>query len=267
MRKGFTIIETTLSMSFISVLLIMVTFLIMQMSSIYQKTLAVKAVNQTSQEIIEDITRHIHASTIVSASAKCSGIDDTYRTDCINDGAFKYIYRQYEHDFGDGNSVPINGIFCTGLYTYIWNTGYAFKKDQTKSFRAVINGNSDYRLVRAFDPGGDLCLANVNGATYEYNSSTISPTYSASEPEELLSSSESDLAIYDLRVFHPARHAYSGQAFYTGTFILATLQGDVDIKSSGEYCKASKDALFDEFTYCALNKYNFAAQATGETDD
>lgn len=267
MKKGFTIIETTLSMAFISILLLMTTFLIIQMSSIYQKTLTVKAVNSTSQEIIEDITRHIHASTIVSASAKCSLVNDTSREACEKDAAFKYIYRQYEHDFGDGQTVPTNGIFCSGLYSYIWNTGYVFKKDKTESFRAVINGNKNYRLVRAFDPGGALCSANVNGGTYEYNSSIVSPEYNISEPAELLSTAEADLAIYDLRIFHPARHAYSGQAYYAGTFVLATLQGDVDILSSGEYCKASKDAKFDEFTYCALNKYNFAAEATGETDE
>lgn len=266
-KNGFTIIETTLSMAFISVLLVMTTFLIIQMSSIYQKTLTVKAVNSTAQELIEDMTRHIRASTIISTTAKCSMISDTSRPDCEKDAAFKYIYRQYEHDFGDGVSVPTNGIFCSGLYSYIWNTGYAFKRDTGKSFRAVINGNPDYRLVRAFDPGGELCMSNVNGNTYEYSPSIISPSYSVSEPEELLSTSESDLAVYDLRFFHPARHAYSGQAFYAGTFILATLQGDVDIMSSGEYCKGSKDAMFDEFTYCALNKYNFAAQATGETDE
>ena len=265
-RSGFTIIETTLSMAFISVLLLMTTFLIIQMSAIYQKTVTVKAVNTAAEEIIEDISRHIRASTIVGTSSKCSMINDSSRPECIKDNAFKYIYRQYEHNF-DGTSVPTNGIFCSGLYTYIWNTGYTFRKPNGNQYRAVINGNNNYRLVRAFDPGGELCSANVNGAVYEYKSGVNSPSYSVSSPEELLSTAEADLALYDLRIFHPARHAYSGQAFYAGTFVLATLQGEINIKSSGEYCKASKDAYFDEFTYCALNKYNFAAQATGETDD
>ena len=266
-KNGFTIIETTLSMAFISVLLLMTTFLIIQMSAIYQKTLAVKAVNSTAEELIDDITHHIHASTVVGAEARCYNIDEGTKEECIKDGAFKYIFRQYEHDFGDGNSVPTNGIFCSGLYTYIWNTGYTFTKKDGKKYRAIINGSSDYRFARVFDSGGKLCTGNVNGGTYEYNSSVVSPTYSASSPEELLSTAEADLALYDLRIFHPARHAYSGQAFYAGTFVLATLQGDIDIKSSGEYCKAPKEAYFDEFTYCALNKYNFAAEATGETDD
>lgn len=266
-KTGFTIIETTLSMAFVSVLLIMTTFLIIQMSSIYQKTLSVKAVNSASQEIIDDLTRHIRASTIVSVNAKCSMINEGSRPACEKDSAFKYIYRQYEHDFGDGTPVPTNGIFCSGLYTYIWNTGYALNKDKNKKYRAVINGKADYRLVRAFDPGGELCMANVNGNTYEYNPNTSSPSYSVSSPEELLGTAEADLALYDLRIFHPARHAYSGQSFYAGTFILATLQGSIDIMSSGEYCKGSNEAKFDEFTYCALNKYNFAAQATGETDE
>ena len=265
-KTGFTMIETTLSMAFISILLLMTTFLIIQMSAIYQKTLTVKSVNDTAQEIIEDLTRHIHASTIVSTSAKCSRINQTSRGDCERDNAFKFIFREYEHNL-NGKNVPTNGIFCSGLYTYIWNTGYTFKEANGQNYRARINGNNNYRLVRAFDPGGELCLQNINGNTYQYNPSISAPSYSVSSPEELLSTAESDLAVYDMRIFHPARHAYSGQAYYAGTFVLATLQGDIDIKASGEYCKASKDAQFDEFTYCALNKYNFAAEATGETDD
>ncbi len=265
-RPGFTIIETTLSMTFISVLLLMTTFLIIQMSAIYQKTMTVKAVNTVSEELIEDITRHIRASTVVSAKSRCSRVsNDINRQKCEDDGAFKYIYRQYEYRFEDGKSVPTNGIFCSGLYTYIWNTGYTFRRTDGYKYQAAINGVKNYRLARTFDPGGGLCNTNVDSATYEYKSGVDSPSYSASSPEELLSTAEADLALYDLRIFHPARHDYSGQAFYTGTFVLATLQGSVDIRSSGEYCKAPKDAYFDEFTYCALNKYNFAAEATGET--
>ena len=267
-KNGFTIIETTLSMAFISVLLLMTTFLIIQMSSIYQKTLTVKAVNDTSQEIIEDMTRHIRASTIVSTNAKCSTINEDTRPECEKDNAFKFIYRQYEHDFGDGKTVPTNGIFCTGLYTYIWNTGYTFTKTDGSKYRAKINGSNKFRFVRVQDDGGALCKKNINGKVYEYKSTTNAPNYGNKEgAEELLGTAEADLALYDLRIFHPARHAYSSQAYYAGTFVLATLQGGVDIRASGEYCKASKAAEFDEFTYCALNKYNFAAQATGETDD
>ncbi len=272
-KLGFTIIETTLSMAFISVLLLMTAFLIIQMLAIYQKTLMIKAVNQTSQEIIDDMTRHIKASTLVSTDAKCSLVAEGARNACRNDNAFRFIFRQRTHSFGadapgsmKNRTLPTNGIFCSGLYTFIWNTGYALNSNN--NVRAKVNGRDDFRLIRVFDSGGQLCMNNVNTGTYAYDGNEApSYTVSTTDMAELIDPSESDLALYDMRIFPPGRHAYSGQAFYAGTFILATLDGDVDILASGEYCKAPKEAYFDEFTYCALNKYNFASQATGETDD
>ena len=60
-------------------------------------------------------------------------------------------------------------------------------------------------------------------------------------------------------------------------FILATYRGGVNIKSNGDFCEGSdsKDGTRDstdsdemtlnDFDYCAVNKFNFSARATGET--
>ena len=65
----------------------------------------------------------------------------------------------------------------------------------------------------------------------------------------------------------------------SGTFILATLRGDIDIMRSGDYCSlgtqfedkngnmvgdtSSLNNLGSEFNYCAINKFNFAARTAG----
>ena len=59
------------------------------------------------------------------------------------------------------------------------------------------------------------------------------------------------------------------QIFFSGTFILATIRGGVNIQSNGDFCTGDKEVDGDEFNlnnfdYCAVNKFNFSARATGE---
>ncbi|MBQ3309087.1 hypothetical protein IJG78_00225 [Candidatus Saccharibacteria bacterium] len=285
-RHGFTIIELSLSIAFISTLLLLLSFLIIQMTSIYQKTLSVKAVNATGRELIDQFSRNLSAATLISTSTKCSLIADGYKDACTRDNAFKLIYHQYESENFEVSGqdlvdpVPTSGIFCTGLYTYIWNTGYVLNSRNrgASTYRArvrySVDGNNverdDFRLLRVFNPLGNLCNANINGSAYTYRTDPANITYdlpAGEEPEELISTAEAELALYDLRIFHPARHIYSGQAYYSGTFILGTLQGQIDIQANGDYCKAPPADSLGEFAYCAINKFNFASQATGVTDD
>lgn len=288
-KPGFTIVETSLAMSFVAVLLITVSMIIIQMTSIYQKTLTVKAVNAAGRELVDDFSHYISASTLINTNMLCGGLDEGYRDACRSDGAYKFIYQQYESanfQIAGKNAektVPTSGVFCTGRYTYLWNSGYVLNASNrgAETYRASVSytlpnvdetiTKNDFRLLRVKTSGNDICAANVNGKTY--STDTVDPaniSYNlgdlAEEPEELLSTSEADLAVYDLRVFRPGRHNLTGHAFYSGTFILATLQGDVDITASGDFCTAPLDTNISEFTYCAINKFNFASQATGESD-
>ena len=283
LKKAFTMVETSLALSFIGVLLITVSYIIIQMSSIYQKTLSVKSVNAGGRELIDDFDHYIAASNLANTNILCSGLTDEATAKCQSDGAYKHIYQQYYSD-GSNNftrdatssSVPTFGTFCTGRYTYIWNSGYVLNgKDKTiKDYRVEVTytkgddeiKTKDFRLLRVKDSLNDLC-GNFNGSTYELNADTYNLSLSLeSEPEELLGNSDTELALYDLHVFRPGRHNLTGHAFYSGTFILASLQGDVDIMADTSYCTAPQEGYISEFTYCAINKFNFAAQAIGAAD-
>lgn len=285
-RRGFTMVELSFSIVFISSLLLLLTFIILQVTSIYQKTMSVKAVNATGRELIDQFSRSISASTLVSTNSRCASVDEGYRDECIKDNAFRFIYHQYESSNFQVSGrdldepVPTSGAFCTGLYSYLWNTGYVLNQDNrgAETYRATIKYEIDdetiernnFRLLRVYDPTSKMCRGNVNGSTYSFRTEANGIVYelpAGEEPTELLSSAEADLALYDLRIFHPARHVYSGQAYYSGTFVLGTLQGQIDIYANGDYCKAPPSNDLGEFTYCAINKFNFASQATGESDD
>lgn len=70
------------------------------------------------------------------------------------------------------------------------------------------------------------------------------------------------LAIYDFTITPPASSVALRSAFYSGSFILGTLQGGINIKKSGNFCQTPMD-YENDFDYCSINKFNFAAQATG----
>ncbi len=285
-KRGFTMVELSFSIVFVSGLLLLLTFIIIQVTSIYQKTMSVKAINDTGRELIDQFSRSISASVLVSTNSRCASVDEGYREACVNDNAFHFIYHQYEADTFKVSGrdldepVPTSGAFCTGLYSYIWNTGYVLNKGNAGAdvYRATIKyevddtdiERNDFRLLRVYDPIGKICRNNVNGSTYSFRTEANNIVYelpAGEEPTELLDSAEADLALYDLRIFHPARHIYSGQAYYSGTFVLGTMQGEIDIYANGDYCKAPPSNDLGEFTYCAINKFNFASQATGESDD
>lgn len=276
-KNGFTMIETTLAMAFISVLMLLVAILIMQISAIYTKTLTLQAVNDAGSEIIDDFKRSINASLMVMDNSKCSGLQDAYKSTCRDDKAYKYIYQQYETNQlrDDHKNIPTSGIFCSGYYTYIWNSGYVLANSAADAYRAKVSYNyqgsgktiNDFRLIRFFDAGGKACANKVSN-TYSINTPANDVRYNlgavSDEPTELLANSEVQLSLYDMKVFRPATHPLSGQAYYAGSFVLGTRQGDIDIKANGDFCKSPPQGHVTEFDYCGINKFNFAAQAIGE---
>ena len=84
----------------------------------------------------------------------------------------------------------------------------------------------------------------------------------ASAPEEMLKDTDAALALYDFVLFEPARVTTTGRLLFSGSFILGTVTGGVDIMTSSNFCKAPSNFSAD-FSYCAINKFNFSIQASG----
>jgi hypothetical protein len=102
--------------------------------------------------------------------------------------------------------------------------------------------------------GGDVVVDKVG------NQSTIGINTAI----DLLDSSENDIALYDFTIFAPSVHYLTTAGFYSGTFILATLRGGIDINTTGDFCSDPPDNLNTDFAYCAINKFNFSMRAAGE---
>ena len=323
-KSGFTLIELSFAIAFISVLLITIALITNEIVSLYRKGHAMKTVNQVGRDLIDDFTASITASPPANIVATfCNGYSADAKTACINDSGQHSIYYQYYADVAIRNSdaetknVPIGGVFCTGKYSYVWNTGYVYGEAYTNADGEHVqglsvhipkanigytttdpvgndglwftsdgaNGSKKFRLLKFEDTKRAICSFpitdpgdNYGGArtytnvTTPVNLSTGSQevrqgfeiTYSlTSEPVELISSSDTSLALYDLVVFTPAQVTSTNRLFYSASFILGTLDGSVDIMTASDFCKTPDSYRDADFSYCAVNKFNFSTQASG----
>ncbi|MBQ3353067.1 hypothetical protein IJG89_01830 [Candidatus Saccharibacteria bacterium] len=288
--RGFTLIELSLSIVFISILSITIVMIIANAIAAYHRGLTLSSVNSVGMELTDDMRAAVQSSPAGSVTAECASVylSSTTRQKCENDGAKKFVSINNtgtikSNDGKETTKVPIYGAFCTGSYSYIWNSGYLFSDDYkvmdtngndinpvVLKYRMVNTTDSttasDFRLLKVEDDARAVCLSMINS---NYNlawSDTFDiTTYGGIDetPVDLLSTG-SNLAIYSLTSSAPVGNGNS--LFYSASFILGTTQGGVNIKSAGNFCKSPdgySDSELENFDYCAINKFNFAARATG----
>lgn len=285
--KGFTLIELSLSMVFISLLSLAVVLIIMNTVSAYRRGLTMNQVNSLGQEIIDDIRVTIQNSPAVSIENQCSARypDEADRTDrdrCESSHAayLVSINRSQAIKIATENSsinVPVFGAICIGSYSYIWNSGYAFSNDVSTEGGAVakakliitdgnstVNSFADFRLIKVTDQHRTICSQHIKD--YPEGTPTVGADFKITNQETggeepvLLIDNESDFAIYSLEMYAPAESNDGTSLFYSGSMILGTIRGGPSIKSGDSSCKTPDSAISD-FDYCAINKFKFAARA------
>ena len=319
-KKGFTLIELSFAIAFISILLITITLITNEIVSIYRKGYAIKSINQVGRDLIDDFQNSITQSPPTSTAAFCEANykdDSTSMEHCESNHGFYSVYHQYYSSVkvvsgsagasATEKQVPTGGIFCSGKYTYIWNTGYLFNTDGSYVFgdgtgnqteiqnnlKLTVNytttsgtgSTNNFRLLKVEDASRSICASTIPaktssssfnngypatnvaliapGSTTQGSNRTITiPGTLANAPEELINESDSSLALFDLVVFQPARVTATNRLLFSGSFILATVTGGVDIMATGDYCQAPSYFSAD-YSYCAINKFNFTIQASG----
>ena len=309
-KKGFTLVELSLSLVFVSILSLTVAYIINDTISSYRKGVVLKQINTVGSGLVDDLRASIQNSSSKSVKDDCSIVyGSLYRG-----GSVGAAGRNCETDKGKGfvmirrtanvkgkngridlDDVPVFGAFCTGDYSYIWNSGYFFN-DEGRGYEAEgveaatlkfksdgkIDGNSvcskngttmtcsGFRLLKIKDESRSVCISGV-GASYQpsladhdfditENSEAVSET-----PVDLLASDGTGegLSLYDLYVAVPTESTAKNNLFYSVSFVLGTIHGGINVKATGGACATPEDYDSENFDYCAINKFNFAAQATG----
>lgn len=292
--KGFTMVELSLSIAFIAVLSIIVVVIIGNAVSAYHRGLTLNQLNTAGMDVVEDMRTAVQSSSARSAKRECAGLynDANNLKKCENDNglSFVYIERYAKVKIGATEArVPVYGAFCTGGYSYLWNSGYFFNNEYrvegagsaSLTYRKAGNDNTsaapaNFKLLKMPDENRALCMSAANaGGNYLKNSddsawSTLGNTFDITstpieeDPVDLLEGNN-NLAIYDLTTALPAESGNSQNMFYAVSFVLGTIQGGINVGATGNFCATPEgyNSGVENFDYCVINKFNFAAQATG----
>ena len=299
-KKGFTLIELMLSIAFLASLAVMIAVLVSNAASTYRRGITLKRVNSVGTEIIEDLRATINNNHVGDLQTFCNDIYSNLAQQeaCEDDEGFSFAsIKGYKNVTIKGNNeyfeegVPVYGLFCTGKYSYLWNSGYFFDDNlytvgsatNPASPLTITYGDRDissFRLIKVQDERRAVCRYAVSAIS---NSQTGNDNYIYSddiediplvynlntigvqgEPMELISGDNATgMALYDLTIARPARGRMSQITFYSGSFILGSVEGGVHITSPSDYCKAFVDKGVSDQDYCAVNKFNFAVQTSG----
>ncbi|HMQ96098.1 MAG TPA: hypothetical protein PKD19_02655 [Candidatus Saccharibacteria bacterium] len=123
--RGFTLIELTMAILFISFLILAVGFISVNVGNMYQKGTTLKAVNQSGREVA-----------------------DTMRRDIMQAGNSIKVATP-----GNGNTIR----WCLGTVSYVANKASLINNNPAQAFK--VNGEVA-RLVRMSDPSQSICSAS-----------------------------------------------------------------------------------------------------------
>lgn len=267
-KKGFTLIELSLSLAFISILALAIALIISNAVASYRRGLTLNQINTVGMDIVDDMRAAIQGSSTREPKVEdCSGIIGK-----ACDSSDNLVSVVKKGDIDGVGKVPVAGVFCTGEYSYVWNSGYAFLGDSDKIALRVYKSNDgdevpisedeeDWipRLTKIADNSRSACA----WFSLEKNQTKFR-VVSTEKPIELISSQEggNNLAIYDLSAKMSVAGVPMNSLFYSVSFILGTVQGGINVNAAGNFCSPPND-FNSNFDYCAINKFNFAVQATG----
>ena len=297
-RDGFTLVELTISLAFISVLSLTVVMVVSSAISSYRKSITLGLVNDAGMNIVDDMRNAVQNSRAFSIRGTCKYVYDGNNSNIgaceRNDGrGLASTVRVASLDLGEGvKDVPVYGSFCTGNYSYVWNSGYfdngkinssgdgtvaakatiSYVKGDGGGGRGGVETINDIRLLKIKDEDRTVCKVMMggnysnNGVINGSNSSFNIPEELSETPVELLSEGSMGLAIYDLWATFAEQDGPTKNIFYYTSFVLGTIEGGVNIMSNANNCKTPADYSDSQnFDYCAINKFNFAAMASGRT--
>lgn len=201
-------------------------------------------------------------------------------------GAFSYIWNSGYFFGQNAEDEKIKNV-TPAQFTYDFNTGDGVLQ------RTTIGDKPEnrFRLLKIKDNRRAVCKSVYKSGTDAYGDyatpatfrDTLSGEFDISQPngagpgaivyyEDGLRESDIEillkddatnpLAFYDFNIDGPVSNTADEAAFYAVSFVLGTLDGGLNVNAMGNFCQTPSD-WDNNFNYCAINKFNFAAQATG----
>ena len=237
LKKGFTLVELSLSLAFIGILSITIVLIINNAITTYRRGLTLNQINTVGMDLVDDMRAAVQNSPAKAVVELCDGIDDdSAREACKNDDGEELVSVVENSVDSDGlkvkgkvtEGVPMYGAFCTGTYSYVWNSGYLFMGDNSEVKSASVSYSDKdssklvdaFRLIKVQDRNRSVCKSVL-----EWGGSKDRGEFDAGqldeEPEILLGADEnSALALYDLSSAVPAVNDNGTSAFYSISLVM-----------------------------------------------
>ena len=251
-KNGFTLVELSLSMVFIAVLSVIIVLVINGTVSSYRRGITLNLLNTVGSELVSDITTAVQESPI--DGELCHNNND-------DDGSCRYASRT-NYAKVEGKRIPVSGAFCTGKYSYVWNSGYYFDDNyqiEGEKMRVVDKDGrevlSEFKLAKILDTERNACLPNTD------DTNEIKISGEEADAEDVLDENNSGVAVYNFEVNPPVDGGGGGQ-LYLISLTLGTAQSGMNINVTGGECAAPAESNSNP-DYCAINTFRFAALANG----
>lgn len=235
-QKGFTIIELTLSMAFVSVLLLAIVMTSIQAGRIYNKGVVLESVNQASRDIGDSIRRDF----MQSDAAHVSQSDGSESVIILSEGG-----------------EPRSGRFCLGGYSYLWNYPSVLEAalaGDSVSGPVVKRGDNIINFVRVVDDGGSFCASS--DGNYETN---------IGADRQLMSMLDEKgdqgvvLAIHELGIEPVLANSNSSEALFRVNYTIGT---SAQAEINGQQCRPPADGNAND-QFCAINQFEMIVRTNG----
>ena len=235
LRRGFTLIELMLAMTFVSVLLMGIAMTVIQMATIYNRGMTVKEVNQAARDISDDMRRSVAASEVFAVN---------------DDGSDSADLITIESGAGE-----VGGRLCTGAFSYLWNYSAPVEADTDNNLTRVLNAagvaGEAIRFVKIPDTGKKYCQRT--GVDLTHKNIVFAD---AQAMTNLLDAGDHDLGVLKIAI-STADSAYdisTGQRTYLMNYIIGT--GETSAMDLTNYECLPPGTEGSNLTYCNVQSFS-----------
>ncbi len=189
-RSGFTLVELSIAIVFVGLLSVSLAGVISSMMASYRRGNILSQVNTAGTSLIDDFTAATRQSSARSLTRICNSVyadNEAEKEECLVDDAYNFVSLTHFSEVTSGGKIfkaPVYGVYCTGSYSYIWNSGYyelenatfeekslnrwavLISNDYPEGIRyqegeEVANGNHNvpFKLLKVLDKNRSICVA------------------------------------------------------------------------------------------------------------
>lgn len=230
-RQGFTIIELSLAMTFISMLLLAIVMAGIHAGNIYNKGIVLESVNQAGRDIGDTLRRDFLQS----------------EADIVASGDPVILLQE-----ADGRVR--SGRFCLGGYSYLWNSPDVINGQLTGG-PIVTQGGEPINFVRVVDHGGSLCVSTSGSYILNLDGRQLTHLLKQEGGTGVV------LSIYDVAIGPVAHVSDSREGLFSLSYTIGTSETS-EINTSSQLCRAPSEAGAND-NFCAINQFETIVRTNG----